>query len=169
MEYIAPDIFFLFRDSDSSPPPPLNGQQMKSDIQNYRCPSVACHHPLNVCFSVKINTFSTHDLSGNLGFFWSLKSAFGSVDYWIIAYSLVEFPLLGQPGSPAFISLAEGPKGNGEYFFPLPQPSLNSDSLGPWGFASYFQSGATFYLRQSYLSLVFCLEPFMSSGTWLFL
>lgn len=33
-------------------------------------------------------------LSGNLGVFWNLKSAFGCDDYWIIAYSLVEFPFL---------------------------------------------------------------------------
>lgn len=33
-------------------------------------------------------------LSENLGVFWNLKSAFGHVDYWIIAYSLVEFPFL---------------------------------------------------------------------------
>jgi hypothetical protein len=33
-------------------------------------------------------------LSGNLGVFWNLKSALGRDDYWIIAYSSMEFPFL---------------------------------------------------------------------------
>lgn len=104
---------------------------MKIDIWNYPCPSIACHLQWNVCFSIKINTFSTFDLSGNLGFFWNLWTAVGGVDYWIIAYSLVEFPFLDYTGLYNLYSLAEESKGNGVYFFPFPSPAWAMTHLGP--------------------------------------
>lgn len=143
---------------------------MKSGIWNYHCPSITCHLHFNVCFSITLTHFPFMIyLSGNLGVFWNLKSALGSVDYWIIAYSLVEFQFLDYARLYSLYFFGKRTQRQWSIFFPLPQPSLNNDSLGLWSFASHFNSGATFYPCSSYLLLVFYLEPFISFGTWIFL
>ena len=93
-------------------------------------------------------------LSGTLGVFWNQKSVFGSDDYWIIAYSLVDFPFLDYSRLCSLYFFGRRTRRQWSVFFPLPRPSLNNDSLGPWGFASYSHSGATFYPCFPYLPLV---------------
>ena len=93
-------------------------------------------------------------LSGTLGVFWNQKSVFGSDYYWIIAYSLVDFPFLDYSRLCSLYFFGRRTRRQWSVFFPLPRPSLNNDSLGPWGFASYSHSGATFYPCFPYLPLV---------------
>lgn len=144
---------------------------MKSSIWNYRCPSIACHLWFNACFSVKINTFSTHDLLvREFRSFLEPKICLRSC--WLLDNCLffggISIFRLRQALQPLFL-WQKNPKMMEYIFFsPFPRPSLNNDSLGPWGFAPYFHSGATFY-PCSYLPLVFYLEPFISFGTWIFL
>lgn len=139
--------FFLFS-SEVQIVSPLNGRQMKSSIWNYRCPSIACHLWFNVCFSVKINTFSTHDLLvREFRSFLEPKICLRSC--WLLDNCLffggISIFRLRQALQPLFL-WQKNPKMMEYIFFsPFPRPSLNNDSLGPWGFAPYFHSGATFY------------------------
>lgn len=93
-------------------------------------------------------------LSGTSGVFWNQKSAFGGDDYWIIACSLVDFPFLGYARLCSLYFFGRSTQRQWSRFFPLPWPSLNNDSLGPSGFASYSHSGTTVYSHFSYLPLV---------------
>lgn len=133
--------------------PTLNCQQMKSGIWNFHCLSCFAIFSLITASLQRLTYFPLMIyLSENLGVFWNLKSAFSCDDYWIIAYSLVEFPFLEYARLYSLYFFGRRTQRQWSIFFPLLWPSLNNDSLRLWGFASYSHSGATFYPCSSYLS-----------------
>lgn len=113
----------------------------------------------NVCFSTKINMFSAHDLLvREFRSFLEPEVCSGRDDYWIIAYSSVEFPFLDYTRLYSLYFFGRKTQSQWSIFFSLPWPSLNNDSLGPWDFASYSHLGATLY-PCFYFPFLFCLDP----------
>lgn len=138
---------------------------MKSGIWNYHCPSIACHLQFNFCLCLTHFPLMIY-LSGNLGVFSNLKSAFGSDDYWRTAYSLVEFPFLDYAWLYSLYFFGRRTQRQWSIFF-SPSPAQLKQWL-TWALGLCFILWFRGHFLPSFsLPLVFCLEPCVSFDTWI--